>query len=80
MTTIKATVAAAIAMLTLLPLAGAQASYQHNDPVPAPNIQPLEHYELKWILGPGQSAAETPFYNGYPTVDHDDPSYPPRRP
>ena len=77
MTTIKAVVATTIAMLTLLPLAGAQASYQ-GDPPPLPEIKPLKHHELKWILGPGQSAAETPYYNGYPTVDHDDPSYPPR--
>jgi hypothetical protein len=79
MNPIKAIIAATIALLTLLPLAGAQASYQ-ADPAPLPSIQPIKPYELKWILGPGQSAAETPFYNGYPTVDHDDPSYPPRRP
>jgi hypothetical protein len=71
MTPIKRIVAATIALLTLLPLAAAQASSP-------PPIQPLKPYELKWILGPGQSSADMPYYNGYPTVDYDDPSYPPR--
>jgi hypothetical protein len=72
MNPIKAIVAATIALLTLLPLAGAQAS--------TPPITPYKPYELKWILGPGQSSADIPFYNGYATVDLDDPSYPPRHP
>ena len=68
----KAIVAATIALLTLLPLAGAQAS--------TPAIAPYKPYELKWILGPGQSSAETPYHYSYETVDLDDPSYPPRQP
>jgi len=75
----KAIVAATIALLTLLPIAGAQGSYQHNDPPPAP-IEPLKPFQIKWILAPGQSSADIPFVNGYPTVDFDDPTYPPRNP
>ena len=50
MTTTKRIVAAAIALLTLLPVAGAQASQ--------PPIAPLKPLEVKWILPPRTS----PFY------------------
>ena len=78
MTTTKRIVAAAIALLTLLPLASAQASTP-------PPIQPLKPLEVKWILPPQSS----PFYAsekanaeaaGYETVEHDDLSYPGPRP
>ena len=52
MSSVKAVVAAAIAMLTLLPLAGAQASYQNNDPPPPPNVGPVKWFGVKWILPP----------------------------
>ena len=55
MTPIKAIVAAAIAMLTLLPIAGAQASYQ-DDPPPPPSVGRLVPGTLKWILPPRTSA------------------------
>ena len=78
MTTTKRIVAAAIALLTLLPLASAQASSP-------PPIQPLKPIQVKWILPPKSS----PFYAsekanaeaaGYATVEHDDLSYPGPRP
>ena len=70
MTTTKRIVAAAIALLTLLPVAGAQASSP-------PPIAPLKPIAVKWILPPKSS----PFYAsvtanaeaaGYETVEHDD--------
>ena len=76
-TTTRRIAAAAIAVLTLLPVAGAQASQ--------PQIAPLKPLEVKWILPPRTS----PFYEsdkalaeaaGYDTVEHDDLSYPGRRP
>lgn len=76
-TTTRRIAAAAIAILTLLPVAGAQASQ--------PPIAPLKPLEVKWILPPRTS----PFYEsekalaeaaGYDTVEHDDLSYPGRRP
>ena len=77
-TTTRRIAAAAIALLTLLPVAGAQASSP-------PPIAPLKPLEVKWILPPRTS----PFYEsekalaeaaGYDTVEHDDLSYPGRRP
>jgi len=85
MSNVKAIVAAAIAMLTLLPMAaGAQASYQHNDPPPPPNVGPVKWFGVKWILPPRSSgfyAASKAFAEGmgYETVEHDDFSYPPPR-
>jgi hypothetical protein len=76
MTTTKRIVAATIALLTLLPLASAQAS----SPPPPVVFKPGE---LKWILPPRTS----PSYNaikamaeaaGYETVEVDDYSYPAR--
>ena len=80
MTTTTRIVAAAIALLSLLPLATAQASTP-------PPIAPLKPIEVKWILPPdypgwgayeGNVLAAT--LGGYDTVEHDDLSYPGRRP
>jgi hypothetical protein len=84
MSHVKAVVAAAIAMLTLLPIAGAQASYQKNDPPPPPSVGPVQWFGVKWILPPRSSgfyAASKAFAEsmGYETVEHDDFSYPPPR-
>jgi len=84
MSSVKAIVAAAIAMLTLLPIAGAQASYQKNDPPPPPNVGPVKWFGVKWILPPRSSGfygASKAFAEsmGYETVEHDDFSYPPPR-
>jgi hypothetical protein len=80
MTTTKRIVAAAIALLTLLPLASAQASSP-------PPIAPLKPLEVKWILppdSPGWGAYEgnqlAASLGGYDTVEHDDLSYPGGRP
>jgi hypothetical protein len=79
MTTTKRIVAASIALLTLLPLASAQASSP-------PPIAPLKPIEVKWILPPdhpgwgsyeGNLLAAT--LGGYETVEHDDLSYPASR-
>jgi hypothetical protein len=76
MNTTKRIVAATIALLTLLPVAGAQAS---TPPPP----QPLKPITVKWILPPRTSS----FYEsekahalaaGYEVVEHDDLSYPGR--
>jgi hypothetical protein len=69
MTTTKRIVASTLALLTLLPLAGAQASSP-------PPIAPVKPLAVKWILPPRGSEfyaydkwfAET---MGYETVEHD---------
>ena len=79
MTTTKRIVAATIALLTLLPLAGAQAS---TPPPP----QPVKPLTVKWILPPRTSSfyASEKYWAeqmGYETVENDDLSYPgPRQP
>jgi ABC-type sugar transport system substrate-binding protein len=74
MTTTTRIIAAAIALLTLVPVAGAQAT---------PGPMPFNPPAVKWILPPKTS----PFYAsekanaeaaGYETVEHDDMSYPGR--
>ena len=84
MSQLKAVAAASISMHTLLAIAGAQASYQKNDPPPPPNVGPVQWYGVKWILPPRSSsfyAASKAFAEsmGYETVEHDDFSYPPPR-
>jgi hypothetical protein len=84
MTTLKAIIATSIAMLTLLPIAGAQASYQKDDPPPPPEAGPVQIFQAKWILPPRTSSyygASKAFAEsmGYETVEHDDFSYPPPR-
>jgi hypothetical protein len=77
MTTTIRIIAAAIALLTLLPVAGAHAS--------SPPIQPIKPLEVKWILPPdypGWGAYEgnqlAAGLGGYETVEHDDLTYPSR--
>ncbi|HEX6023800.1 MAG TPA: hypothetical protein VFZ00_17550 [Solirubrobacter sp.] len=78
MTTTKRIIAATIALLTLLPIASAQASS-------LPPITPLKPLEVKWILPPdypGWGAYEGNLWAatlaGYETVEHDDLTYPGR--
>ena len=78
MTTTIRIIAGAIALLTLLPVAGAHASN--------PPIEPLKPLEVKWILPP-RTAGDFYLYDksfatgmGYETVENDDLSYPGRRP
>jgi len=76
MTTTIRIIAGAIALLTLLPVAGAHASN--------PPIEPLKPLEVKWILPP-RTAGDFYLYDkwfattmGYETVENDDLTYPSR--
>jgi hypothetical protein len=76
MTTTIRIIAAAIALLTLLPVAGAHASN--------PPIEPIKPLDVKWILPP-RSSGDFYLYDkwftetmGYETVENGDLTYPSR--
>jgi hypothetical protein len=80
-TTTKRIVATTIALLSLLPIAGAQASSSPPPPAPPANLGPVKPFVAKWILPPRTSSfyeSEKAFAQsmGYETVEHDDFSYP----